>query len=159
MLAWAFRHPDCRVDKLGNIYPATDFRSWPKLPQVITYPEPGLGYNLTLDELTRIAEFNPIDNLAAGEGQGPDPAHPRRQGRCRPDAGELDGVRQTLRCSAARRGSSSSPASDTAEKRSTNPTPSPNSCWQTDVAAPQPLPQAAGMLIARAPFRIYPRTG
>lgn len=63
-LAWAFRHPDC-VDKLGNIYPATDFRSWPKLPQVITYPEPGLGYNLTLDELTaRIAEFNPIDNLA-----------------------------------------------------------------------------------------------
>ncbi|MBL8848903.1 MAG: alpha/beta fold hydrolase [Planctomycetaceae bacterium] len=61
--AWAFRHPQS-VDKIAGIYPATDFRTWPMLPQVITYPDPGLGYNLTLDELTgRIAEFNPIDNL------------------------------------------------------------------------------------------------
>jgi len=62
--AWAFRHPEC-VDKIAGIYPATDFRTWPMLPQVITYPDPGLGYNLTLDELTaRSTEFNPIDNLA-----------------------------------------------------------------------------------------------
>jgi pimeloyl-ACP methyl ester carboxylesterase len=62
--AWAFRHPEC-VDKIAGIYPATDFRTWPKLPQVITYPDPDLGYNLTLDELTaRILELNPIDNLA-----------------------------------------------------------------------------------------------
>lgn len=62
--AWAFRHPDC-VDRIAGIYPATDFRTWPRLPQVITYPDPDLGYNLTLEELTpRIAEFNPIDNLA-----------------------------------------------------------------------------------------------
>lgn len=62
--AWAFRHPEC-VDRVGCIYPATDFRTWPKLPQVITYPEPGLGFDLTLEELTeRQAEFNAIDNLA-----------------------------------------------------------------------------------------------
>jgi pimeloyl-ACP methyl ester carboxylesterase len=61
--AWAFRHPEC-VDKIAGIYPATDFRTWPKLPQVITHPDPGLGYNLTLEELTsRISELNPIDNL------------------------------------------------------------------------------------------------
>ena len=62
--AWAFRHPEC-VDRVGCIYPATDFRSWPKLPQVITHPDPGLGFDLTLEELTkRQAELNPIDNLA-----------------------------------------------------------------------------------------------
>lgn len=61
--AWAFRHPEC-VDRIAGIYPATDFRTWPKLPQVITYPDPGLGYNLTLDELTsKLPELNPIDNL------------------------------------------------------------------------------------------------
>lgn len=62
--AWAFRHPEC-VDKIAGIYPATDFRTWPKLPQVITYPDADLSYNLTLDELTaRIPELNPVDNLA-----------------------------------------------------------------------------------------------
>jgi hypothetical protein len=62
--AWAFRHPES-VDKIAGIYPATDFRTWPRLPQVITYPDPGLGYNLTLEELTaKIPELNPIDNLA-----------------------------------------------------------------------------------------------
>jgi predicted esterase len=62
--AWAFRHPEC-VDKIGGIYPAVDFRSWPGLPKVLQLPEPSLGYGLTLDELTkRAAELNPIDNLA-----------------------------------------------------------------------------------------------
>lgn len=62
--AWAFRHPES-VEKIGGIYPATDFRSWPGLANVINFPEPPLGYGLTLEELTaRAAEFNPIDNLA-----------------------------------------------------------------------------------------------
>lgn len=62
--AWAFRHPEC-VDRIFGIYPVTDFRTWPTLPVVITAPAPGLGYNLTLAELTkRMAEFNPVDNLA-----------------------------------------------------------------------------------------------
>jgi pimeloyl-ACP methyl ester carboxylesterase len=62
--AWAFRHPDS-VDRIFGIYPATDFRTWPGLDKVIVFPPPGLGFNLTLAELTsRAAEFNPIDNLA-----------------------------------------------------------------------------------------------
>jgi len=62
--SWAFRHPEC-VDKIAGICPATDFRTWPTLPNVINYPDKGLGYNLSLEELTnRIIEFNPIDNLA-----------------------------------------------------------------------------------------------
>ncbi len=62
--AWAFRHPES-VDRIFGIYPATDFRTWPGLDKVITYPPAGLGYDLTLDQLTRrAAEFNPIDNLA-----------------------------------------------------------------------------------------------
>lgn len=62
--AWAFRHPEL-VDRIGGIYPATDFRSWPGLEKVITYPEPALRFGLTPDELARRApEFNPIDNLA-----------------------------------------------------------------------------------------------
>lgn len=62
--AWAFRHPEC-VDKIAGICPATDFRTWPTLPNVINYPDKGLGYNLTLEELMRrVPEFNPVDNLA-----------------------------------------------------------------------------------------------
>jgi pimeloyl-ACP methyl ester carboxylesterase len=62
--AWAFRHPD-RVDRIGGIYPATDFRTWPGLANVLAYPEKGLGYDLTPAQLSeRAAEFNPIDNLA-----------------------------------------------------------------------------------------------
>jgi pimeloyl-ACP methyl ester carboxylesterase len=62
--AWAFRHPDS-VDRIFGIYPATDFRTWPGLEKVISFPPSGLGYDLTLPELTRrAAEFNPIDNLA-----------------------------------------------------------------------------------------------
>jgi pimeloyl-ACP methyl ester carboxylesterase len=40
--AWAFRHP-AYVDRIFGICPASDFRSWPKLPAVITAPAPGLG--------------------------------------------------------------------------------------------------------------------
>lgn len=62
--AWAFRHPRS-VDRIFGICPATDFRTWPGLPTVITAPAKGLGYDLSLPELTRrIAEFNPVDNLA-----------------------------------------------------------------------------------------------
>ena len=62
--AWAFRHPDL-VERIGGIYPATDFRTWPGLDKVLTYPEPALRFGLSLDELTRrTADFNPIDNLA-----------------------------------------------------------------------------------------------
>ena len=61
---WAFRHPAC-VDRIAGICPATDFRSWPTLPNVVNFPATGLDYGLSLEELERRAgEFNPIDNLA-----------------------------------------------------------------------------------------------
>jgi alpha-beta hydrolase superfamily lysophospholipase len=61
---WAFRNPTC-VECIAGICPATDFRSWPKLENVIPFSKQGLGYDLTLEELTRrTAEFNPIDNLS-----------------------------------------------------------------------------------------------
>jgi hypothetical protein len=61
---WAIRHP-AFVDRIAGICPATDFRSWPTLPQVVSSPAKGLGYGLSLEELDRrAAEFNPIDNLA-----------------------------------------------------------------------------------------------
>ncbi len=61
---WAFRHPEC-VERIVGICPATDFRSWPSLANVINFPLKGLDYGLTLEELERrAAEFNPIDNLA-----------------------------------------------------------------------------------------------
>ena len=45
--------------------PATDFRTYPGLANVIAGPTKGLGYGLSLKELERRAgEFNPIDNLA-----------------------------------------------------------------------------------------------
>src|SRR5262249_55571770 len=45
--------------------PATDFRTYPTLPNVISGPTEGLDYGLSLKELERRAgEFNPIDNLA-----------------------------------------------------------------------------------------------
>ena len=45
--------------------PATDFRSYPTLPNVVTVPTKGLDYGLSLEELDRRAgEFNPIENLA-----------------------------------------------------------------------------------------------
>jgi pimeloyl-ACP methyl ester carboxylesterase len=61
---WAFRHPAC-VDRIAGICPATDFRSYPTLPNVVALPTKGLDYGLSLEELDRRAgEFNPIDNLA-----------------------------------------------------------------------------------------------
>lgn len=61
---WAFRNPSC-VERIAGICPATDFRSWPTLPKVINFPAKGLDYGLSLEELNRrVAEFNPIDNLA-----------------------------------------------------------------------------------------------
>jgi hypothetical protein len=61
---WAMRNPTC-VSRIAGVMPATDFRSWPRLPSVISLPDKGLGYDLTVEELTRrTAEFNPIDNLA-----------------------------------------------------------------------------------------------
>jgi hypothetical protein len=61
---WAFRHPTC-VDRIAGICPATDFLSWPTLPNVINFPAKGLGFGLTPDQLMhRVTEFNPIDNLA-----------------------------------------------------------------------------------------------
>jgi pimeloyl-ACP methyl ester carboxylesterase len=62
--SWAFRHPAC-VDRIAGMCPAIDFRSYPTLPNVVAFPGKGLGYGLSLEELTRrSAEFNPIDNLA-----------------------------------------------------------------------------------------------
>lgn len=61
---WAMRNPTC-VERIAGICPSTDFRSWPTLPNVVNFPERGLDFGLSLDELTRRApEFNPIDNLA-----------------------------------------------------------------------------------------------
>ncbi len=61
---WAFRHPEC-VKRVAGICPATDFRSWPTLANVVAFPVKGLDYGLSLEELNRrAAEFNPIDNLA-----------------------------------------------------------------------------------------------
>jgi pimeloyl-ACP methyl ester carboxylesterase len=62
--AWAFRHPSC-VDRIAGMCPATDFRTYPTLPNVVTGPTKGLDYGLSVEELNRRAgEFNPIDNLA-----------------------------------------------------------------------------------------------
>jgi pimeloyl-ACP methyl ester carboxylesterase len=59
---WAFRHPAC-VDRIGGMCPATDFRSYPGLANVVSLPK-GLNYGLSLEELKqRSGEFNPIDNL------------------------------------------------------------------------------------------------
>ena len=61
---WAFRHPAC-VDRIAGMCPATDFRSYPTLANVVSLPAKALGYGLSLEELDRrAAEFNPIDNLA-----------------------------------------------------------------------------------------------
>lgn len=61
---WAFRHPTC-VERVAGICPATDFRSWPTLPNVVAFPVKGFDYGFSLKELSdRVAEFNPVDNLA-----------------------------------------------------------------------------------------------
>jgi hypothetical protein len=61
---WALRHPDC-VDRIAEMGPATDFRTYPTLPNAVAGPTKGLDYGLSPGELDRRAgEFNPIDNLA-----------------------------------------------------------------------------------------------
>jgi pimeloyl-ACP methyl ester carboxylesterase len=61
---WAFRHPTC-VDRIAGMCPATDFRTYPGLSNVIAGPTKGLDYGLSFEELKRRAvEFNPIDRLA-----------------------------------------------------------------------------------------------
>ncbi|MDB5392180.1 MAG: repeat containing protein [Planctomycetaceae bacterium] len=61
---WAFRHPMC-VDRIAGMCPATDFRTYPTLPGVVSGPTKGLDYGLSLADLEqRAAEFNPVDNLA-----------------------------------------------------------------------------------------------
>jgi pimeloyl-ACP methyl ester carboxylesterase len=61
---WAFRHPQC-VDRIAGMCPATDFCTYPTLPNVVAGPTKGLDYALSLEELgRRKKEFNPIDNLA-----------------------------------------------------------------------------------------------
>ena len=61
---WAFRHSKC-VDRIAGMCPATDFRTYPTLPNVVAGPTKGLDYGLPLEELERrVREFNPIDNLA-----------------------------------------------------------------------------------------------
>ncbi len=61
---WAFRQSNC-VNRIAGMCPATDFRTYPTLPNVVTGPTKGLDYGLSLEELERRAgEFNPIDNLA-----------------------------------------------------------------------------------------------
>jgi pimeloyl-ACP methyl ester carboxylesterase len=61
---WAFRHPEC-VDRIAGICPATDFRTYPGLHNVVAGPTKGLDYGLSFEELSRrSAEFNPVDNLA-----------------------------------------------------------------------------------------------
>jgi pimeloyl-ACP methyl ester carboxylesterase len=61
---WAFRHPTC-VGRIAGMCPATDFRTYPGLPNVVAGPAKGLGYGLSLEELDRRAgEFNPVENLA-----------------------------------------------------------------------------------------------
>jgi pimeloyl-ACP methyl ester carboxylesterase len=61
---WAFRHPEC-VDRIAGMCPATDFHTYPTLPNVVAGPTRGLDYGLSLEELgRRTGEFNPIDNLA-----------------------------------------------------------------------------------------------
>ena len=64
---YAFRNPE-RIDRIFAIYPAMDFRSWPKFHLVVgpaAITPKGVAYELTAGELrARIEEFNPIDNLA-----------------------------------------------------------------------------------------------
>lgn len=61
---WAFRNPTC-VERIAGMCPATDFRTYPGLSNVIAGPTKGLDYGIALEELERRAsEFNPVDNLA-----------------------------------------------------------------------------------------------
>ncbi len=64
---WAYRHPK-EIERIFGIFPALDLRAWPGLAQIVgpkSIIPRGMVYPLTPAELkTRLAEFNPIDNLA-----------------------------------------------------------------------------------------------
>src|SRR5436309_13768718 len=61
---WAFRHPKC-VDRIAGMCPATDFRTYPTLANVVTGPTKGLDCGLSLEELDpRAGELNPVHNLS-----------------------------------------------------------------------------------------------
>ena len=70
---------DC-VDRIGGIAPVTDFRTWPSpddMSSVLSAPAKGLGYNLTLDQLTAAGRVQSHRKLGTvGESQGEDSAHP-----------------------------------------------------------------------------------
>ncbi len=68
--AWAFRHPEL-VERIGGIYPATDFRSWPGLDKVLTYPEPALAFGLSLGDLSRRTP-NSIRSITSHRWRRPD---------------------------------------------------------------------------------------
>jgi pimeloyl-ACP methyl ester carboxylesterase len=76
--AWAFRNPD-KVERIFCVYPVMDMHTWPGLAKVagpVLVPQPpdptpgritpeGLKYDLSFEEFKqRLAEFNPVDNLA-----------------------------------------------------------------------------------------------
>ncbi len=64
---WAWRHPE-EIERIFGIFPVLDLRDWPGLDRLSgpTSPiPPAMAYPLTPTELkARLAEFNPIDNLA-----------------------------------------------------------------------------------------------
>ena len=63
---WAYRHPK-EIERIFGIFPVLDLRDWPGLAQFFgqSHIPAGMVYPLTPAELeARLAEFNPIDNLA-----------------------------------------------------------------------------------------------
>ncbi len=62
---WAYRHPR-EIERIFGIFPAVDLRDWPGLARIFSpLIPPGMVYPLTPTELdARLAEFNPIENLA-----------------------------------------------------------------------------------------------
>jgi pimeloyl-ACP methyl ester carboxylesterase len=64
---YAVRYPK-RIDRIFAVYPAVDFRSWPKLERVVgpgAITPKGLSYDLKPGEMVeKIEQFNPIDKLA-----------------------------------------------------------------------------------------------
>jgi hypothetical protein len=56
------------VDRIAGMRPATDFRTYPTLPNVVIAPTKGLDYGLALEDLDRRAgEFNPVDKDLGAE--------------------------------------------------------------------------------------------
>jgi pimeloyl-ACP methyl ester carboxylesterase len=65
--SWAFRHPE-QIGLIFGIFPVLDLRDWPGWERMFgpkSIIPPGMAYPLAQAELeARLAEFNPIDNLA-----------------------------------------------------------------------------------------------